>query len=365
MVDERHHPLTRMPATESSTGNTYVGTSLRFRPANIVAASPANPPEPPPPTHVNPSVWNRCLALIALLSMMLWACGSSGGEAEIFDAAKHQEADEASEIQDSAEAELPGPPGCNGHAEFCPRRFDEVAYVTTHNAMANKADGFIGPNQNEDIPTQLADGVRGLMLDIHVDEGEVVLCHGYCSLGRVLLVDGLGQIRDFLEANPREVVTILFETYVSNDDTGAAFVEAGLEDMLHAQIAGEPWPALEEMIDSGRRLVVFTDHQSETYPWLHRTWDHCFDTDWAAETLDDFSCDRLRGSADNPLFILNHFLTAPIAFPHLAEQANANPGFIERAQDCMAVHDTIPNFVTVDFYSIGDVFDVVDSLNGI
>jgi hypothetical protein len=263
------------------------------------------------------------------------------------------------------EQEALDPPGCNGHAALCGRRFDEVAYATTHNAMANKADGFIGPNHMEDVPTQLADGVRGLMLDIHMHEGEVALCHANCDWGMMPLVEGLGQIRDFMEAHPREVLTILFETYVSNEDTGAAFVVAGLEEMLHAQITGEPWPTLQEMIDSGRRLVVFTDHQSETYPWLHRTWDHCFDTNWAAKTLEDFSCDRLRGAEGNPLFILNHFLTDPLPFPYLAEQANANPFFIERALECQLAHETLPNFVTVDFYAIGDVFDVVDSLNGL
>ena len=43
---------------------------------------------------------------------------------------------------------------------------------------------------------------------------------------------------------------------------------------------------------------------------------------------------------------------------------NYNPSFIERARECEEQGNALPNFVAVDFYDIGDVFEVVDSLNG-
>ncbi len=48
-----------------------------------------------------------------------------------------------------------------------------------------------------------------------------------------------------------------------------------------------------------------------------------------------------------------------------SEIANANPYFLERAERCRKETGSLPNFVIVDFYFIGDVFDVVDSLSGI
>ena len=42
-----------------------------------------------------------------------------------------------------------------------------------------------------------------------------------------------------------------------------------------------------------------------------------------------------------------------------------NPFFLDRAQRCQQESGRLPNFVTVDFYSIGDVFEVVDALNGV
>ena len=43
---------------------------------------------------------------------------------------------------------------------------------------------------------------------------------------------------------------------------------------------------------------------------------------------------------------------------------NYNPLFIDRANECQDVNEDFANFVAVDFYDIGDLFDVVDELNG-
>lgn len=254
---------------------------------------------------------------------------------------------------------------CNGHSSLCGRRYDEVSSVTTHNAMANEAQGFAIPNQLESLTTQMTDGVRGLMLDTHYYQDEVTLCHSDCLVGHRPLLDGLVEIREFLQANPREIITIIFESQVSESDTAAVFEAAGLTDFLLAHWAGDPWPTLGLMIETGRRLVVFSDKSKGKVPWHHDVWDHCWETHWSNQDLVDFDCEPNRGDPANPLFILNHFLTNPAALPSLAKEANANPGFHELAFQCREESGSIPNFVTVDFYSIGDVFDVVDALNGL
>ncbi|MCP5069365.1 MAG: hypothetical protein GY946_22600 [bacterium] len=48
----------------------------------------------------------------------------------------------------------------------------------------------------------------------------------------------------------------------------------------------------------------------------------------------------------------------------MGEEVNANPFFLDEARDCERSTGMPPNFVTVDFYSIGDIFAVVDALNG-
>ncbi|MDX2171257.1 MAG: hypothetical protein SF182_29580 [Deltaproteobacteria bacterium] len=259
---------------------------------------------------------------------------------------------------------------CNGAQALCDRRYDAVSYPTTHNAMSNAEDGFLLPNQQLSVPHQLADGVRGLMLDTWYFEGATVLCHGGdifpCNVsGMKPLADGLAQIKTFLDQHPSEVVSIIFESYISEADTLAAFIASGALGYTHVQAAADPWPTLRQLIAADTRLVVFTDRSESVLPWHHYVWDYAWETHYSFETPADFSCARNRGSAGNSLFILNHFLTQLVGSPALAEQVNHNPLFVDRAEQCEAEGGQLPNFVTVDHYQIGDLFAVVDQLNGL
>merc|ERR1719253_1685490 len=108
---------------------------------------------------------------------------------------------------------------CNGAASLCSKRFDEVAYATTHNSYNSIDSGFRYANHYETIQRQLEDGVRGFMLDLYVMEagGTLYLCHGgyqfgmFCPLGKGGAIDMLRQMREWLERNPSEVITIILE----------------------------------------------------------------------------------------------------------------------------------------------------------
>src|SRR6266545_4332032 len=253
--------------------------------------------------------------------------------------------------------------GCNGGPALCDRRFDQVSYATTHNAMSNGDEGWIAPNQRHGISRQLTEGVRALMLDVYDWQGQPTLCHGTCLLGSRPLSAGLQDIATFLGAHPAEVVTIIFEMYASPEAVRQSFATAGLETMLHAQPASSVWPTLRVMIDSGKRVVVFTDHDGGSYPWYHDVWAYAWETQYAYKTAGDMTCAPNRGDPKNSLFILNHFLTNPVASELYAGEVNPNPFFIDRAHECQETSGRLPNFVTVDFYDIGDLLPVVRSLN--
>lgn len=261
---------------------------------------------------------------------------------------------------------LPGPK-CNGYEELCDRRYDEVAYPMTHNAMSNAEAEWVLPNQNFGITRQLEDSVRGLMLDTYDEDGALLLCHSICGAGSQPLVEGLEEINGFLDDNSGEVVTIIFENYITHAQTASAFEDSGLIDLVYAHEVGEPWPTLGTLIDAGTRLIVFQERlpAEPEYPWLMYVWDHTWETPFSFSTPEDFVCDPNRGDPDSPLFLLNHFLTGLGGAPDLAEMVNYNPLFIERALQCEEQGNALPNFVAVDFYDIGDLFDVVDALNGL
>lgn len=259
---------------------------------------------------------------------------------------------------------LPDPLVCNGHEALCDRPYDQVAFPAAHNAMSSEEEGWIPPNQGYRLWRQLEDGVRGFLLDTYEKDGETLLCHSICPLGSRPFVDALIDLRTFMECHPAEVIALVLESYIDEARTEAAFEAAGLMPMLHAQTLGEPWPTLRAMIESGRRMVVFTQSADVTLPWHHYAWDHGFDNDYANTTPSDLNCDVNRGRGDNAIFMLNHFLTAPVAMRSLAEMVNFDPFFLAQAQRCQAERGHIPNLVTVDFYEVGDLLTVVDALNG-
>jgi hypothetical protein len=253
--------------------------------------------------------------------------------------------------------------GCNGLRALCGRRFDEVVYATTHNAMSSEENGFYGPNQRYAVPRQLLEGVRGLMLDLYEEDGELWLCHGVCLAGKQPLLEGLREIADFLDAHPREVVSLILESYITPARLEEAFEGSGLSRHAHAQPVGEAWPTLGQMIEAERRLVVFSDTEAPEHPWQHHLWAWTKETHYSFKREDEFSCAPHRGTEGATLFVLNHFLTNPIGRVDLAERANHNPLLEDRARACMAERGALPNFIAVDFYDIGDVFAVTDALN--
>jgi len=259
---------------------------------------------------------------------------------------------------------------CNGFDELCDKRFNEVAYLTTHNAFNSAYGGFSLPNQNFDISSQLKDGVRAFMIDVYNWFGATVVYHGTGVLGTSPLVDELNKISSFLAANPTEIVTIIFESNVSVNDIESSINASGLNAYLYTQALGTNWPTLQQMIEGDTRLVILTDvdDASGSQAWYHYMWDFAVETHYSANATADFNCDFNRGDSINDLFIFNHFITNSVlgtGMPDEAEIINANPYFIDRVVNCQTEKSKFPNFVTVDFYELGDSKAVVDELNGV
>ncbi len=178
---------------------------------------------------------------------------------------------------------------CNGHAELCERRLDQVTFAGTHNSMSNQSiRDWMFPHHQASIAAQLQAGVRSLAIDIHYgyaggsrirtemgdaamrakmiksvgDSGyqavlrirdglvgvneskrEMYFCHGFCELGAYPLVPTLREIREFMVRHPDEVVLLLIEDYVDPTELAKAFEEAELRPLVYE----DPvlvWPSL-------------------------------------------------------------------------------------------------------------------------
>ena len=257
---------------------------------------------------------------------------------------------------------------CNGSLDLCSKQYNEVAYLTTHNAFNSDQDGLLFPNQTYNIASQLNDGVRGLMIDVYDFFGTPTAYHSVFALGTIPLSDIFNDIKTFLDNNPNEIVTIILECYVTANDIEDEINQSGLSNYLYTHNA--TWPTLQNMIDNDNRLVIFSDvdDASSSQDWYHYVWEYAVETHYSVGNINDFTCDFNRGDPLNDLFIFNHFVTdATLGYGLYNESndVNANPFFINRALNCQTQTNKFPNFVTVDYYELGDGLAVVDQLNGV
>ena len=307
--------------------------------------------------------------------------------------------------------------GCNGHIELCVRRLDEVAFPTTHNAPTAAEDGFLLPNQERGIVDQLRDGVRGFQIDAYLGsvrtngdvrvvftdladsslssientvgpeltaqalefrrvvgpppsnaQQDVFLCHNFCELGALKARDTFVEFRRFLERNPTEVLFWVVQDELPAERLRQVLQQVGLDRYLATIDWSQPLPTLGTLISSGQRLVVglergdlgptipnvFRDGVVQEVPFNYRTVDDLTAPD---------SCRPLRGKPDAPIFQFNHWVTPASASGSAAANTEAVLG--TRARRCQAERGLLPNLVAVDFYERGDLFRVVDELNGL
>jgi hypothetical protein len=303
--------------------------------------------------------------------------------------------------------------GCNGAVELCDRRVDEVTFAGTHNSMAaSRSHGWTLNRHVGGISAQLAAGVRALLVDLHYGQkvGELVrtdfrseseerlaksdvtpegriatenllglvgaapppgdrrvyLCHLYCELGATPAESAFRLIADFLRENPNEVVVLMLEDHVDAKDGIRALEHSGLAKRALSWTPGEPLPTLGQMIRERRNLLVLVEYQGGAAPWYIPTFTGAVqDTPYDFASEKDFSCAPNRGTADAPLLLVNHWLDTGLPDVKATAAANAADVLGARARSCAIERHHQVNVLAVDFYSEGDLMEVVRELNGL
>jgi len=262
--------------------------------------------------------------------------------------------------------DLSPPMVCNGHAELCDLPFDQLVFPATHNSMSNAAEGWIAPNQQHGLRRQLEDGIRGMLIDTKEWNGELYLCHGACELGSILLADALAVLRDFLVESPSDLLVLVIQDDITSEQTAEAFAEAGLDSYVYSHNDDTDWPLVRDLVEADTRLLVSAEAGGPPPAWYHHAWDLFQDTDYAFSDASAIHCDPNRGSEDSPLFLMNHWVDGFLGVPVEADAAEANSAKVLEAQiaRCDAERGLRPTLLAVDFYAAGDLFEVVDHLNG-
>lgn len=292
----------------------------------------------------------------------------------------------------------PSPPGSRHPVpSLYSHRYSEQTFIGSHNAAAIRTEEnnwSLSGNQYYNVSTQLSSGIRLLQAQGHRDPNtgsdDIRLCHFNCALmdGGSLL-DFLRTVEDFLQREPNEVITLLFvNTGVPLSSWAKAFFEARLDllsfippaDKRQGQMRTSDWPTIASMVATNKRLVAFLSSgaDEEEVPFLLPEFDYLFETDFGIESPDQYSCAPARPRYADDSFVpdrlslVNHFLYAKFLgfrFPNASFAGETNAaGFRagqlgEHAARCRSAYERRPNFLLVDFFNEGDVFDVEEGLN--
>lgn len=304
------------------------------------------------------------------------------------------------------------PGGCNGLRAMCERRLDQVVFPDTHNAYAAADEpGWLFASQRFGIARQLRDGIRALLVDVHlgapdpesgrvrtdlraegsdrnkvarelspaalraadrlvgragvgkpVDRRRPYLCHTLCELGAEPLDEQFGILRRFLAANPREVVLLFVEPYVSVATMEQALRDADLLSQTATLSPDAPLLTLGKLVATGTRLVVLAEQDGGEQPWYLDGFALVQDTPLGATQPSQLSCARFRGRADSPLLMLNHWI--PPFPPSVTRNQRIGGSFLRRTIGrCERERLMLPNLIAVDFYERTHVVETARSLN--
>ncbi len=301
--------------------------------------------------------------------------------------------------------------GCNGSAALCDRRLNEVVFPGTHNSYAAAdEEGWFFANQRYGIARQLSDGIRAFLIDVHygvtgergrvrtdlayegssrnkvvrqlspeavraadrlaggVGAGETTgrrrpyLCHTLCELGAEPVDEQLNLFRKFLDANPREVVILFIEPYVPVEEIERALEQADLLSEAAALQRDAPLPTLGDLVAADTRLVVLAEDDGGARPWYLDGFSFVQDTPLGATEPAELRCRRFRGSADSPLFMVNHWI--PPFPPSVSRNEQiAGTALRDRLRRCQRSRRLLPNLLAVDFHERSGVVEVARQLN--
>lgn len=285
---------------------------------------------------------------------------------------------------------------CNNSPLLCDKAYNNVTYLGAHDSpflRDSTTEYSDSGNQFYNSTVQLDAGVRLLTAQVHNNSGSWDLCHTSCDLlSAGTLTSWLTEIKDWLDSNANEVVTILL---VNSDDATAAELGAQYSAAHIESYAYEPdfssapseWPTLQTLINNGTRLINFVaDVTADSdYPYLLDEWTYIFENNYDNSDASNFSCTANRPSSvdgdtaaalkQNLMPLMNHFLYTTellgieepdVSAVNVTNAPSGGTGNLgDAAAGCASTYGQAPTYLLVDFFNVGPAISTADTLNGV
>jgi len=275
------------------------------------------------------------------------------------------------------------------------RLYHEVTFLTAHNAFSNEEDGYIQPQQKWGLRKQLENGIRGFMLDTHYSSSlfgkskKIRLCHYNAAITQMFLrpfkgrpatfIKSLKIIKQFLEENPKEIITLFLENYTELNDIDKAISKSGIIDLVLKPSDWNPctkmgWPHIRWLQKQNKRIVVFNQRGESHY---------CFD-EWSSHCENQYGTtdtnraikERLESKKASHklrhLYVMNyfpHFYVKPIQRINFSKINSQGTNRLLKKSITQGLYANklykhrYPNFIAVDFANEGNILGLVNHIN--
>lgn len=198
------------------------------------------------------------------------------------------------------------------------------------------------------------------------------------------LTSYLSTVKKWLQQNPDELLTMLLVNGANVDVTkfASAFESTGMASYAFVPstspqaLAIDDWPTLGDMIAAGKRLVIFLDYGANEAKVLYilDEFSYFFETpyDTTNPSFPECSLNRPPGARpDGRMYIVNHFLDTDVLGADVPDNSadfttNAATGtgsIGAQVNLCTKTYGRPPNFVLVDMFNRGKVFQAQHALN--
>jgi len=286
---------------------------------------------------------------------------------------------------------------------------DKLAQILASNPVAD---------QNRSLEEQLADGVRAFKIPIHVYNNVLYSCHTMsagdvqnlmCKVQETLrefmpfpdlreslyapiahlqqhrclldetnrpLINVFRTVNDWLDKNPNEVFVFYLNVMIPDkfavqytNEIKKILKQSGLWDKLLIYTPGTPWPTIREMIDSGKRVLMYTDINAwESIGLLHKN-KFSGGSDYDFKVFSKLEGDTKTPKIDwgnvtgNHLTIVDSYVTPALAGNEAeARKANQYNVVMQRlkAYEAKAGHPV--NIFMADFYELPSKNDLIKAI---
>lgn len=230
--------------------------------------------------------------------------------------------------------------------ETLTRRYDESFFVISN---YSGVDAII--NEDKKIADLLQSGVDGFRFLIDWEKTNNTLVVKESNGNSLLLFDVLSVIKKHLESQPDKILTLFLDFNININELNDVFDKSGLLPYLYRHEEKAGWPAITNMIESQKRLIIFSMQEHRSSPdWVHYIWNYAVEPYFSLMDAPDFIGEYLKGDPKNELLIYNEFNVQAPGDRNKPKKfdLNFNPYLLEHIKNVWSKTGKAPNFIMLD-----------------